>query len=459
MRRIALCCFLIVGMVLIGGPVSGQVTKAKPKDTKNIPGTGGKTGKDAKDTKDLKDIKDVKKDPGGKFPTEIAGKDLNAWVKAIRDPDASVRQSAMRTVVHFGPPARKKAVPNLITALGEFDVGLKTDAATALGMLGMEDVDMTKGIGMLTRLLGDQQRIVRVHAATSLGQFGYHAKSAVPSLCTALQDSASWEARKAAAYALGHVSFDKTRGVDAQAIRALNLALHDTCVPVRLEVLNSLSKLGLPSQASLVDAEKKALEERVFKDRDKSVVIWSRVLLMLLDEKTYLTAKGLDSVAQYLDDDDLKVRCHAAQALGRLGAKGQPKVSDVIAAAKEKENELALVALASLGYMEDPKAVDVLVKTMKDKEAAMALRSQAAISLGTLRSFGKAGLPALMDMLNAKEIEMVASAIAALAQMGETARPAIPDLKKLSTHKEEAIRKAAEETIKILNEEPKDKKK
>ena len=73
MRRIALGALLAVTLVLIGGPVSGQVKK-------DIPGTG------AKDKKD-KEPKDVKKDPAGKFPTEIAGKDLDAWVKGIRDPD------------------------------------------------------------------------------------------------------------------------------------------------------------------------------------------------------------------------------------------------------------------------------------------------------------------------------------------------------------------------------------
>ena len=65
-----------------------------------------------------------------------------------------------------------------------------------------------------------------------------------------------------------------------------------------------------------------------------------------------------------------------------------------------------------------------------------------------------------MEMLTAKESELVVSAIAGIAQMGETGRPAIPDLKKLAD-KEEGIRKAAEHAIKILNEESKakDKKK
>ena len=64
-----------------------------------------------------------------------------------------------------------------------------------------------------------------------------------------------------------------------------------------------------------------------------------------------------------------------------------------------------------------------------------------------------------MEMLTSKDTALVASAITGLAIMGETARPAIADLKKLSTHKEEGIRKAAEEAIKILNEEPKAKDK
>ena len=54
---------------------------------------------------------------------------------------------------------------------------------------------------------------------------------------------------------------------------------------------------------------------------------------------------------------------------------------------------MAVIALASLGNsMEDPKAVKILVKTMKDKDAAIALRCQAAISIGSLRASARTAL-------------------------------------------------------------------
>ena len=188
-----------------------------------------------------------------------------------------------------GLPA-KKAVPNLITALRETDVGLKSDAATALGMLGMEDVDMAKGVGALIALLGDQQRVVRAHAANSLGQFGHHAKAAIPSLCgfQGLQDSYAWEVRKACAYAWGTSATIRSRGPTRRPFGPWSRP----CTPLRAGAawkhLTPSACWGCREQSTLIESEKKGLEDRVAKDRDKSVGIWARVLLMLLDEKSYL---------------------------------------------------------------------------------------------------------------------------------------------------------------------------
>lgn len=457
MRRIALGALLIVGLVLVGHPVSGQTKKTK--DPKDIPGTGAK---------DKKDDKDGKKDAAGKYPTEIDGKELDGWVKAIRDPDPSMRQTAMRIVPHFGPAARKKALPNLIYTASskEADVGLRVDAASALGILGGEESDIPRIVSTLTFLLGDQQRTVQIHAAYSLGQFGYHAKSATSSLCQRLQDTFSWEVRKGAAFALGLVAWDKVKGADPHAVSALSKVLYDPlnrssdpCVAVRLEAINSLSRLGFPQQSpTVIAAEKAALENRVLRDRDKSVAIWARTLLMYLDEKGYLNEKGLGEVAGFLNDEDSKVRQHAAQALGRLGAKAQSTVKDLMEAALDKDEQLRLVAVGALGGMEEPKAVPVLVKILKDKDAPLHLRISAALAIGNLRGFGKSGLKDLVEMLGNKDREMVIGAIAGLAQMGETAKAALPDLKKLSSHKDEGVRKSAEQAIKILTEEPKDTK-
>ena len=74
MRSLSLVALIIGLFVFSSGAVTGQ---GKDKD------------------------KDPKKDPSGKVPTEVAGKDLDQWVKDLADPDPSARQAAVRALVPF----------------------------------------------------------------------------------------------------------------------------------------------------------------------------------------------------------------------------------------------------------------------------------------------------------------------------------------------------------------------
>ena len=71
-------------------------------------------GPDKKDPK----IPETKVDQASenKWPTVIAGKKLDDWVKDMQNRDPSTREMVLRTVVFFGPSSREAASVNLLHA-------------------------------------------------------------------------------------------------------------------------------------------------------------------------------------------------------------------------------------------------------------------------------------------------------------------------------------------------------
>lgn len=408
--------------------------------------------------------KEKPKDEG--TPTEVDGKTFIQWKADIRDKDISVRQHAIRTIVRFGPTARE-AVPNLILALGERDASVRGDAAAALGMLGamekgIDAEDVSKVVTALSNLLGktESQHSVRLQAALAIAQLGPRAKNAIGTLCSVdnARDQYSWELRKAVCYALGRISVDPKSGADPRAVNALLNSLGDACGPVRLEAILALSAMGVPPQP-LADQEKRELEKRL-NDPDKTVSIWARVLLYFLDEKL-VNEKGLSFIVSFmLKDPDPQVRKTAAQALGILGPKAKSKIPDLVTALRDKDLGVVLMVIGALGIMvqttDSAVALGEVEGALQDPE--LAARAQAAQTLGKLGKKAKGSIPKLTACLKDKEPTMVYTVLAALAQLGATAESALPDIKEVAAnHKEDSIKKAATEAIRIINEAMKKK--
>lgn len=442
MRCLRLCLTALCALLLVTASASPQ-------------------GKDKDKDKD----KDKEKKEGFKFPTEIAGKDLEGWSKELRDKDdPTVRQAAIRTVPHFGPPAHK-ALPSLLAALKEPDAGLRVDAATAVGtVLSRLDAkkdadDLAKGITALTALAEDPQRPVRLSAINTLAFFGVYARSSIKALAAAAHDSQSWEVRRAALQALGVAGAPLAdgKGPDATAFKELMTGLKDPCAPVRLAAVLGLSNLGPPGTAADLKTEKDGLDGRL-KDRDKVVALYARTLLLFLDEKPKPTDKekalwdkSLDALAKYLDDTDLHVRVEAVNALGRLGRKASAKVPDLISAANDKEVALALAATGALGRMDDADAVPALQKLLKGKDTDIDVRCQAARSLGALNVLAKSAIPDLTETTKDKDAALAIAAMEGLVAMGpDLAKSAIPTIKELTDSKDEAIKEAATNAHKLL---------
>jgi HEAT repeat protein len=283
----------------------------------------------------------AKKDTKSTQEAMLAGKNLTQWIREFQDRDPSIRENALRAVPHFGLEGRK-ALPGLIEELHSTDSGIRANAANAVGVLGLDEKNLKAGVTGLTRLLKDSQAVVRFQAATALGQIGPAANDALPTLASVGKDSTSWEIRKAVAFALGAVGQDRN-GPDTRAVTALVTALGDAAAPVRLEAVKALLRLGPPAQTL---AKKSAIQglQRLFTDRDDTIIIWARVAVMRLDQvsETYLSG-----IAQYLKNGDAALRTEAATALGTIGLAAKAHVTD-LQEAIDKEKEAPGVVLTSL---------------------------------------------------------------------------------------------------------------
>jgi HEAT repeat protein len=406
---------------------------------------------DKKDPKDPKGESTSSKESSG--PKEVSGKTLEQWIKDMKDADPSVRETAIQAVVHFGPAARK-AVPELITELRDLDASIRTNAAISLGMIGMDEKDLKRGVAGLKLLLSDQQGVIRYQAAMALGRIGTDASEAASYLATyTVKDLSSWEIRKAAAYALGSVAGKEKDDPDVAAIKGLIYAAgNDSSAQVRLEAIMSLILLGPPKNDSVKDSEEQ-LFHKLMNHKNRVLVIWAHVGTMRINK---VTKEHVEAIANQLASPDQMTRMHAVRALGSLGTEAKAAIPMLVQAMQTTDPTTRHLAAMALAAIADAKtAVPPLIDTLKDKESSV--RLAAVQALGRLGPLAKPAVPGLIEVLQKdREAVVVGAAIWAVGEIGEGARDAIPALQKIIKEEDEPLPKAATEAInKIEGKKPK----
>jgi HEAT repeat protein len=325
---------------------------------------------------------------------EIAGKDIDAWIKEIHSKDKSIAENAIRTIVLFHPKLAVKAVPDIISLFkrsgvsAPVDVSLKVNGCIALGdILGplpakdRDEKEVADAIIELHKLLKDTQAVVKVRAAQALMCFGPEAKAAIPTLRAALKDTytPNWELRKVSALALGRIAFETkkgpTFGPHPEVVADLSrTARSDSSFQVRLAALQALGWLGPPRDM----ANKAQLEATIDliskKDVEEEVQIWAHMSHMVIKGK--IEEPRVDAIGKMLASKHLTVRLKAAQALATVGKDAKSQVPRLIEGISDRDGPVALACILTLGSIGPgaKEAVPSLKKLAASKDSPEALK-------------------------------------------------------------------------------------
>ena len=230
---------------------------------------------------------------------------LPAALRDLEHPKPSVRQSALRDLVHYGEEHRDEVVRALGRALGDDDFQVRGAAALALA-----DLEGTEALPALLVTIEDEHPYVRQMALTALGELG-----------------------------------------DSRARERLRRALRDERPEVRFQAVIAFCRIA-PDEAvsTLLDASR---------DEDSNI---RYIALRVTEEHAQKDEGGwaeelLDRAVEMLGDDEPKVRIVAAVVLARAGRReGVPVLADLLAgrlSTNEPEDEAAAVELVGeLGLKE-----------------------------------------------------------------------------------------------------------
>jgi len=375
----------------------------------------------------------------------VDGKTLDQWIKLLKSRDPSVVERAIQNITKFGPAARSDAGPELIKWVNDpRDVAVRSNAAFAIGVIGLDSGDVRAGVTALVRCLNnDNQRVVRFRAIYALGKLGPDAESATPALVSAMRDSAAWEVRASAADALAKVTYRQGKPPMLRAVTALTHALSDRAAQVRLQAILALATVGAPGlvgEARAIRAdETQALRTLVRKDKDKGNAVWGRAALLglKLEQNPADVTKLVGEIGKEMTNPELEVRVQTAAALGALVKTDRAAVRGLlpglVGMLADKEQTAAQAASDTLVHVKDllsDRDVDRIDQLLHSSRASA--RAAAAQTLGLLGDKSIRYIGDLVALLQDPESSVASAACDALANIGEPAKAlALPALNQI----------------------------
>ncbi|HJZ90715.1 MAG TPA: HEAT repeat domain-containing protein, partial [Gemmataceae bacterium] len=303
-----------------------------------------------------------KKDPGN-WPKEINGKTPEMIVKEMRtNSDPAAREAAVRTLPLFGPKGRAEGADDLVEVMNrdqDWNVRLAavSVAPTVLYALAdAPDTPLAQGLTAIVNLMVSENMNARYDAVNAIAAFGPYARNAQPkaisTLTTRAREFGSWQMRRAAAAALGAVGQGYPQGEpgkrvdpDSGAVTALlDVLKGDNCAAVRREAVNSLILMG-PVASGQQKKWRSDLDFVIGKEKDKSVLLWTRVCVLRNDPGGVEKNKShLDEVAKVLEAIEPGGRVEACQALALLGEEAKSKLQKLLDVIQNKDEKELVVA-------------------------------------------------------------------------------------------------------------------
>jgi HEAT repeat protein/beta-lactamase regulating signal transducer with metallopeptidase domain len=277
---------------------------------------------------ETKEEKEVKEERNTETRLSVQGRAnesvIAALAEALRDPVASVRQSA-------------------VEALGQ--------AKDSVAVRALMEV-----------LRSDESPSVRRSAAWALGEIGDDL--AIPALTEALTKDRDVEVRKNSAAALGNIDSPRATAALIQALE------HDTNASVRQHAAEALANIEDPAA---VDALIRVL------DRDDSPGV-KREVIGAIDNLD--ASRAVPAVSGALRDSDAGVRRAAADALGSM--EDDEAVPALMAVARDPDAEVRRAVMQALQNLGDRRALPAFVTGLSDTDAEV--RHYAAEGIGNIEN-------------------------------------------------------------------------
>jgi len=325
--------------------------------------------------------------------TELGGKNLAAWMSDLKSSDPSVREEAIRVVVYYPGPHKGDLITLLLDRCEDRDVSLRIRAVQAFTVLDSDKEEHKRIVrAMGSRLRNDDQEDVRFQAAFCLLRFGEEARGALDSLIYMSWNALSFETRRTCIQCLELCGRNagKPPAPEPKVTLALLKSLGekvgegDRASQARREAAVALGSLGRSTDTTLHQRVMNALTAKL-SDPDKTVVIWSLVSLMALDNPNKPSDNYVTLLKGHLKSKDIRERVQTIRALGLIGDNNPMILPTLIELLDDKNPVIvgnSILALAGIG----PPAMKAVPKleeiaAVKDQDPAVKAAAEMAVKI------------------------------------------------------------------------------
>ena len=405
--------------------------------------------------------------------------------KLSQNPDANVRVSSAETLGRIGLVRKgaEAAIPALIRALKDQDVGVRSSAAWALGRIGKS---AEAAIPTLIQVLKGQDVSVRKNAAYALMKIETPEaiKDAVSALIQLLQSSGEDVDYLKDWLVLGpfpsaDLEFDFLTDIGGE--RNLNPKVGQQVKAQDGQVLTWKSYRSKGAVVNLLEAigkfenvtvyayceiDNEELKKHGYIGSDDGVAVWINGQLVhknnaargvQLDQDLFEIDTKKDAnrclvkitqgvgdwgfALRFSDGDNRVLRENAAKALGQIGS--EAAISALTQALQDESRDVRLRTTKALARIRSVDAVPSLIQALKDQDVGV--RSSVAWALGqvgsgAINAVAKNAVPALIRALQDQDVGVRSSAAWALGDPRSRAINAVPDLRRALKDHDGAVR-------------------
>ncbi len=276
---------------------------------------------------------------------------------------------------------------------------------------------------------------VKQQAVQDLYKFGEEAKPAVPALikCLALGDAGFKQQVIALLRQLGGAPGRE------DAMLLATMAADKTFPDGRLYAVEALATLGADAKPAL------AVLQDMLKEND--VVLKRKAIVVIGQIGPDARNAVFTQFVEFLRDPDAETAKAAGEALPKLGRPAKEQVSVLghfLSDTNENVRKYALTALADLGADAEPELPRIVAMVRLDKSPE--LRKAAMTTVLKLKPKDTATVDVMVVALRDTDSGVCLQAMMALAEIGPS-NGALPAMLQALEHKDEAVRKAAEEAF------------